>query len=308
MSADLARYRIAVVAGGVSSEREVSLRSGAAVHAALRSKGLAAQLLDVDTNAVSQIQAVGADLVFIALHGAFGEDGQIQSALEKAGIAYTGSGPEACRRAMDKEVSRQAFRKAGLSEPRWKVLRTGETLGPNEFNYPIFVKPCCGGSSIGVSQVRASDDLPSALAAAFAEDDKIIVESKISGREMAVGILGDRALPAIEIRPARDFYDYAAKYTNAGTLYVFPDDISEERQQRIRASALRAHRALGCGGYSRVDLIVTAEDDFPLEVNASPGMTATSLLPKEAARDGIPFADLCVMMMEESLKQVKFHG
>lgn len=294
--------KIAVLAGGVSSERDVSLRSGAAVHAALAAKGLDAVLLDVNEDAVRQVRAAGADLAFIALHGAFGEDGRIQSALEAAGIPYTGSGPEACRRAMDKEVSRELFRKAGLPEPQWRVLRGPDVPLPADFSLPVFIKPCRGGSSIGVTQVSSAEAWPAAYAAARAEDEKTIVESKVRGREMAVGILGDHALPAIEIRPAREFYDYTAKYSNAGTQYVFPDDLSPARLKRAQETALKAHQALGCAGFSRVDLIVTDAADFVLEVNAIPGLTATSLLPKQASREGIQFADLCVMMIRESAK------
>jgi D-alanine-D-alanine ligase len=304
MTPPLTELRVAVLAGGVSSEREVSLRSGAAVHEALLSKGLDAVLLDVDERAVEAVRTAQADIAFIALHGAFGEDGRIQQALEDAGIPYTGSGPEACRRAMDKETSRILFRKAGLSEPRWEVwgAASAPVEPPAGMGWPVFVKPCRGGSSIGVSQVRSRDEWAAAVAAARAEDDKIIVESKVTGREMAVGILGDHALPAIEIRPARDFYDYTAKYTNSGTQYVFPDDLPAARVKRIQETALAAHQALGCAGFSRVDLIVTDDAEYPLEVNAIPGLTATSLLPKQALREGILFADLCVMMIRESAR------
>ena len=296
--------KIAVLAGGTSSEREVSLRSGAAVHQALVGKGFDAVLLDVDGRAAAQARAAGADLAFIALHGVFGEDGGVQSALEEAGIPYTGSGPEACRRAMDKEASRKVLNQSGFAEPRWRVIRGGTAPpgAPSDLEYPFFVKPCRGGSSIGVSQVKSEAEWPAAWAAARAEDDKVIVESKVTGREMAVGILGDHALPVIEICPARDFYDYTAKYSDSGTRYVFPDDLTPAVLKRIQENALRAHRALGCGGFSRVDLILTAAADYVLEVNAIPGLTAASLLPKQALKEGIQFADLCVMMIRESIK------
>lgn len=302
---DLKELRIAVLAGGISSEREVSLRSGAAVHQALVNRGLDAVLLDVDERAVEQTRAAGADIAFIALHGAFGEDGRIQAALDEAGIPYTGSGAEACRRAMDKEVSRNFFRKAGLPEPRWKVIRGADAPVPVDLGYPFFVKPCRGGSSIGVSQVHSAGEWPRALAEALREDEKVMAESRIEGHEMAVGILGDHALPLIEIRPAREFYDYTAKYSNAGTQYVFPEDLAPARVKRIQETALQAHQALGCAGFSRVDLMVASDEDYVLEVNAIPGLTATSLLPKQALREGIQFPDLCVMMIRESLK---LHG
>lgn len=304
---DFKNLKIAVLAGGVSSEREVSLRSGAAVHHALLSKGLNVVLIDAGENAVDQVKAAEAELVFIALHGSFGEDGRIQTLLEDAGIPYTGSGPEACRRAMDKEVSRELFHKAGLPEPRWKILRDPKAPMPQELGLPLFVKPCRGGSSIGVTQVLSAKDWTQALAAAFAEDDKVIVESKIAGREMAVGILGDHALSAIEIRPAREFYDYTAKYSNSGTQYVFPDDLTDPVLRRIQHTALKAHLALGCAGFSRVDLIVTRDADYVLEANAIPGLTETSLLPKQALREGIQFPDLCVMMIDESLRSRGLH-
>lgn len=302
-----ADLKIAVLAGGISSEREVSLRSGAAVHEALLSKGLDAVLVDAGERAAEQARAAGADVAFIALHGAFGEDGRVQTLLENAGIPYTGSGPEACRRAMDKEISRQIFKKAGLPEPSWRVVHGAGAALPPDLTFPLFVKPCRGGSSIGITQAASAADWPRALQAALAEDDKVMVESKIVGREIAVGILGDHALPAIEIRPAREFYDYTAKYSNSGTQYVFPDDLSPERLRRVQQTALQAHQSLGCAGFSRVDLIVTDAADYVLEVNAIPGMTATSLLPKQALREGIQFADLCVMMILESMKSRKLN-
>ncbi|MBP9733925.1 MAG: D-alanine--D-alanine ligase [Candidatus Omnitrophica bacterium] len=302
---ELKEIKIAVLAGGISSEREISLRSGAAVHAALLGKGLDAVLLDVDERAAQMTKDAGADLAFIALHGAFGEDGRVQQALEDLGIPYTGSGPEACRRAMDKEVSRELFRAAGLAEPRWTVvtdLRQG-TAAIQATGLPAFVKPCRGGSSIGVTQLKTEAQWSSAFESARAEDARVMVESKIKGRELAVGILGDHALPAIEICPAREFYDFEAKYSNSGTQYIFPEDISASRLKRIQETALRAHQALGCEGFSRVDLIMDEDTDYALEVNAIPGMTATSLLPKQARREGIQFEDLCVMMIQQRVRR-----
>lgn len=304
--AELSELRIAVLAGGPSSEREVSLRSGAAVAEALAGKGLDVVTLDANERVVAQMRAAEADLAFVALHGAFGEDGGVQTLLDDAGILYTGSGAEACRRAMDKEVSRTIFKKAGLPEPKWRIVRSKDEPVPGDFSFPFFIKPCRGGSSIGVTQVRSAAEWPAALAAALAEDDKAIVESRLAGREMAVGILGDHALSAIEIRPAREFYDYTAKYANSGTQYVFPDDFPAIRLRHAQQTALAAHRALGCAAFSRVDLIVTEDADYVLEANAIPGMTATSLLPKQARYEGIEFPDLCVMMILESVKAREF--
>lgn len=305
---DLKEIKIAVLAGGISSEREISLRSGAAVYAALLGKGLDAVLLDVDERAAQMTKDAGADLAFIALHGAFGEDGRVQQALEDLGIPYTGSGPEACRRAMDKEVSRGLFRAAGLAEPKWTVVTdlSQGAAAMQATGLPAFVKPCRGGSSIGVTQVKTEDQWPAAFKAARAEDARVMVESKIRGRELAVGILGDHALPAIQICPAREFYDFEAKYSNSGTQYIFPEDISAARLKRIQETALRAHQALGCEGFSRVDLIMDEAMEYALEVNAIPGMTATSLLPKQARREGIQFEDLCVMMIQQRVRRGGF--
>lgn len=300
---------IAVLYGGPSSEREISLLSGRAVHEALAEKGLRAELVDVRGPAdVESLKAKGAGLAFVALHGRFGEDGGVQAILERQGLAYTGSGPEACRRAMDKTVSRRLFAEAGLAVPRGEVVRQGGRAGTGDLRYPLFVKPASSGSSIGVSLVRRPEELGAALEAAFREDPTALVEERIEGRELTVGILGEEAMPAIEIIPAREFFDYTAKYGEAGTRYEEPRGLDAGTLAELGRAALAAHRALGCAGFSRVDFMLAGSEAYVLEVNAIPGLTRKSLVPKMAAKMGIAFPDLCVRIIEESLRSRRPQG
>lgn len=297
----LKETKIAVLYGGPSSEREISLLSGQGVYEALTSAGYDARLIDVkDESVAPRLRREGFGFAFIALHGKFGEDGTLQERLDREGIPYSGSGPEACRRAMDKEESRRLFAAAGLKVPAGCVIRKPDDPGIRGLKYPLFTKPVSSGSSIGVSLVKSPADLAPALAAAFAEDAKVVVDEKIEGRELTVGILGKLALPVIEIIPAREFFDFAAKYRDTGTQYVEPRDLGPELYREIQETSLRAHAALGCSGFSRADLILGADGVYVLEINAVPGMTKKSLLPKMASKIGVSFPDLCVKIMEES--------
>jgi len=305
---DISKSHIAVLCGGTSSEREISLKSGQCVYEALKDRGLRVTLIDTQDKFLDRLKNEAVDFVFIALHGKFGEDGTLQALLDKTGIPYAGSGPEACRQAMNKEVSHKLFSREGLQVPPWQVFEHPEEALRHKLSYPVFVKPVRGGSSIGVSLVREPQELPSALEKAFGEDEKVLIEERITGREMAVGIVGEQALPPVEIKPADDFYSYAAKYENRGTQYLFPTDFEPDMLHKMRKTALKAHQILGCEGFSRVDFIVSETGIFILEVNAIPGLTRQSLLPKQALAEGIVFGDLCVMIINESIKAGRYHG
>ncbi len=291
------KKKIGVLLGGLSSEREVSLASGNAILKALREKGYHPVAIDVDKDAAEQIHKHGIELAFIALHGRFGEDGAIQGMLEVMGIPYTGSGILASALGMNKTVSKQVFRSQGLLVGPYEVVYTGDAGTVNsiidQIKYPVVVKPHAEGSSVGVSLVFKKEDVEPAVELAFKYGREILIEKFIKGKEVQVGILGDRALGAIEIVPKRAFYDYAAKYEQGMSDHFFPARIPEEVYARTLEAGLTAHRALGCRGYSRVDFIID-ENGAPyiLEVNTLPGMTATSLLPEIAKGSGISFPDL----------------
>lgn len=287
-----------VLCGGFSNEREVSLASGAAVADALESLGCVARRIDVEKSfgAEGQHLLAGSGLAFIALHGEFGEDGEVQEILERWGVPYTGSGPEASRLAMDKVQSKQAFAEAGVRTPRWEVsARQGDpgrlvaALG-----LPLVIKPSASGSSIGVTIVERPEQVQPALNEAGRHSGVPLVEEFIPGRELTVGVLGDEALPVIELRTRGNFYDYRAKYADdAGTEYLCPAPVPEPQAAAAQAAALAAHRALGCRDFSRTDLRLTpAGEVFVLEVNTIPGFTGHSLLPKAAAARGLSFAQL----------------
>lgn len=291
------RRKIGVLMGGLASEREVSLASGNAVLKALREKGYDAVGIDAGRETAAQLAKEGVEIAFNALHGKYGEDGAIQGLLEVLGIPYTGSGILASAIGMNKIVSKAVFKAAGLAVGPYQVV-TGlygaqSAMGAAEVGFPVFVKPSSEGSSVGVSRVDRAEQLPAALELALTYDREILIESYIAGREVQVGILGDRALGAIEIVPKNLFYDYESKYKEGMSEHFFPARIPEAVYARVLEAGLAAHRAIGCRGYSRVDFIVTdAGTPCILEVNTLPGMTATSLLPDIARGVGIPFPDL----------------
>ncbi len=295
--------RIGVLMGGPSSEREVSLKSGTAVYGSLKNQDLDAVAIDIKTADRQQncelIRQMSIDIAFIALHGHFGEDGQIQDLLEELEIPYTGSGPAASRLAMDKIASRKIFQKQGLPVPNYIIFTIKDCQDlPGQvtsvLNQPFVVKPAAQGSSIGLSIVRTEEELQEAAEIAFKFDERIIVEEYIPGREITVGILGDSALPIVEIIPQNKFYDYEAKYTPGKSEYVVPACLSAQVTAVSQRVALRAHQALGCFGFSRVDMRLSlADTPFILEVNSIPGLTETSLLPKAAKARGINFDRLC---------------
>lgn len=297
--------RIGVLAGGPSSEREISLKSGKAVYNALLREGLDAVFLDVWDDISSVIKDSRIDVAFIALHGRFGEDGTVQKILEDAHIPYTGSGVEASRLALDKYASKEIFKKRGIPIPRYIVLEKTHfamddalTLG-----WPIVVKPGSEGSSIGLSVVRERGSLKGAIEKAFAYGDRIIAEEYIDGREITVGILEDKPLPVIEIITKDKIYDYHAKYDDLETRYIVPARIEKGIYEKAQRLGLRAHISLGCKCFSRVDMMLDSSGDiYVLEVNTIPGMTERSLLPKAALVFGLSFNQLCVKLIENALK------
>lgn len=288
--------RIGVLMGGLSAEREVSLKSGMAVHQALLKRGYDSTAIDVRHNVADLLREERIEVAFVALHGRYGEDGCIQGLLELLQIPYTGSGVLASALAMHKLYSKQAFAAAGLTITPYVAVRRGETLTAEAlpFGLPVVVKPVQEGSSVGVSIVKTVDALQAALDDAFRYDATVLVEGYVKGQEVQVGILDDQPVGAIEIIPKKEFYDYEAKYTDGMAEHVFPARLAPELYAKVQQLGLKAHQALGCSGYSRVDFLVTeAGDCYLLEVNTLPGMTALSLLPEIAQKGaGLDFETL----------------
>jgi len=303
--------RVAVLHGGISAEREVSLASGRQVIAALETAGYAVQGIEAGPDLAALIAALtpAPDVVFNALHGRFGEDGAIQGVLEWLGIPYTHSGVLASAMAMDKARARAVFAAAGLPLAPGKVVTIGDLARADPLPPPYVVKPLNEGSSVGVEIVRAGDNRRAAIAAAWRFGATALVEAFIPGREITVGVLEDRALTVTEILPAAGFYDYRAKYTEGGSRHVLPAAIHGAAFDQALEVAVAAHRALGCRGASRADFRYDDTSGEPgrlvlLEVNTQPGMTATSLLPEQAALMGIDFPALCAWMVERAACRV----
>jgi D-alanine-D-alanine ligase len=300
--------KIGVLMGGLSSEREVSLNTGRAILNALLEKGYNAAAVDVGRDVSEQMRKAGIEAAFNGLHGKYGEDGAIQGLLEVAGIPYTGSGILASAVGMNKIVSKTVFKAHGLLVGPYLVVEAGKrellNEAPSILAYPLVVKPCSEGSSVGVSLVHRHEELRPAADLAFTYDREILLEKRIFGKEVQVGILGDRALGAIEIVPKESpFYDYDAKYKEGGSDHFFPARLPRDVYERVLTAGLAAHRALGSRGYSRVDFIVDeAGAPWILEVNTLPGMTDTSLLPEIAKGAGISFPDLVEEILRLALE------
>ena len=289
--------KIGVLLGGLSSEREVSLASGNAILKALKDKGYSAVAIDVGRDVTEKIRDNGIEVAFVALHGRFGEDGAIQGLLEVMDIPYTGSGILASALGMNKTVSKQVFRSRGLLVGPYEVIYAGDASKVNDaledIRFPAVIKPHAEGSSVGVSLVFKREDVAAAVSLALKYGNEFLIEKFIRGKEVQVGILGNRALGAIEIVPKRAFYDYTAKYEKGMSDHFFPARIPDVAYKRTLEAGLTAHQAIGCRGYSRVDFIIDESGaPYILEVNTLPGMTATSLLPEIANGVGIPFPDL----------------
>lgn len=291
---------IAVMLGGPSAERDVSLRSGAGVANALRSLGH--HVTEVDPQDGTFQLPKGTDAVFLALHGTYGEDGTVQEQLEKLGVPYTGCGPEASRIAFDKVLTKERLVAAGIPTARYVVIESDKMAWPMGWEPPVVVKPVRQGSSVGLQFVDRVADWAAALRESFRYDSQLIAEERILGRETTVGILDGRALPVVEVRPKSGAYDYRNKYTAGNTEYFCPAPFDEATTRAIQEAALGAFRVVGGRDYARVDVMVR-ENGAPvvLEANTLPGMTPTSLLPKAALAAGITYAELCQRMIDLAL-------
>jgi D-alanine-D-alanine ligase len=294
--------KVAVLMGGPSSEREISLLSGNAVLAALKSKDVDAHAFDPSERSLFELKRDGFARVFIALHGRFGEDGTVQGALEVLGVPYTGSGVMASALAMDKWRTKLVWLAAAIPTPRYRVVdaRTDWWSVVAELGLPLIVKPAREGSTIGITRVDGVDhgELATAYEVAAGHDALVIVEEFITGTELTVGILDDRALPLIRIEAPGGNYDYHNKYFSDDTRYYCPSGIDAEAERAIQAQSLEAFRLIGCVGWGRLDLILQPDGRWSfLEVNTSPGMTGHSLVPMAAKQAGMGFPDLCVAIL-----------
>ena len=286
---------VAVLMGGASAEREISLQTGAGVVDALDALGYGTITLDYDARFVDAVRESRPDAVFNALHGGAGENGTVQAILDWLGIGYQGSGTRASAVAMDKWMTKAVMRAAELPTPPAVVVDTADaTAPPRRPGLPCVVKPLADGSAVGVTIVRTESDWPAALAAARAVSDRALVEAYVRGREFTVGVLGDGVLPVVEIAPADEFYSYHAKYTPGASRHTVPADVDPAIARRMQEYALRLHRALGCRDYSRVDVMMDAHDSslYLLECNTLPGLTSLSLFPEAAAAAGIAYGAL----------------
>jgi D-alanine-D-alanine ligase len=313
---------VVVLMGGVSPEREISIRSGNAVAKALGDAGLTVSCIDVKDEKIDELDQREIDVAFIALHGYFGEDGGVQQLLESKGILYTGSGISASKLAMDKVATKKRFIEAGLQAPNYVAVTEFQELSEIQYEVmrlglPVVLKPTRNGSSIGISIIKDITHLQVALKKAFEFGYEVLIEKYIRGREFTVGILDDKALPIIEIKPAMEFFSYDAKYTDNRTEYLIVEKTAGAHDRRTANSlrefglltsslyaeaqevALHAHRVLGCRGFSRVDMLLDGKNKlYLLEVNTIPGFTEKSLLPKAAKAAGISFSSLCEKIVD----------
>jgi D-alanine-D-alanine ligase len=305
------KLKVAVLMGGRSAEREVSLNTGAQVAAALAEAGH--EVVTIDSGAegfIGELEAARPDAVFICLHGRLGEDGTVQGLLELLDLPYVGSGVLASALAMDKVMSKHFFAQEGIPSPAYVHVRRGEPVDIDEITRTLgsktVVKPANEGSAIGVTIAHEPAELPAALEEAFRFDDSVLIEQFVAGVEVTVGVIGNDeplALPTLEIVPEHEFYDYESKYVPGMSRHIIPARVSEEARAECVRLSLLAHRALGCRGMSRSDTIVTGDGRVELlEVNTIPGMTSTSLLPDAAAAAGIEFPDLCDRLVRLALE------
>ncbi|MFQ1046711.1 D-alanine--D-alanine ligase [Avibacterium paragallinarum] len=308
MTKTLKQEKIAVLLGGTSAEREVSLNSGQAVLAALQAQGFNAHPVDPKTFPVAELKTQGFDRVFNILHGRGGEDGTMQGLLEQIGIPYTGCGVMASALTMDKMRTKMLWKAFGLPVAEMEIVTksTRSELNPQavveKLGLPLMVKPSLEGSSVGLTKVNHLDELKSAVDFALEFDDTILIEEWLSGGEYTVPVLDDEVLPAIKIVPEGEFYDYEAKYVSDNTQYFCPAGLSEEREQELRQLVKRAYDAVGCRGWSRIDVMMDGQGQFRLvEVNTNPGMTSHSLFPKSAAVVGYSFEQLVAKILELSI-------
>jgi D-alanine-D-alanine ligase len=298
---ELKDKKIAVLLGGLSDEREISLKTGGAVLKALQGAGYRAEAIDAGRDLAAQLAAAGTEVAFIALHGRFGEDGTVQGLLEMQGIPYTGSGVLASSVAMDKVTTKKLLLYHELPTPGFEVLAPGdsaEELVRRCRYFPLVVKPAREGSTLGITIVHDAKELAAGIAAARRFDDLVLIEDYIAGAEVTASVLDGEPLPLIQIVPKSGFYDYTAKYTAGRTEYLLPAPLEAALYERIQQTAVAAYRVTGCRGAARVDFMVREREFFCLEVNTIPGMTETSLLPKAAAQGGISFSELVQRILE----------
>jgi D-alanine-D-alanine ligase len=307
--------KVAVLKGGRSLERGVSLRSGARVQDALERLGHQVVPLDAAADLVERLTAERPDVAFVAMHGPGGEDGTAQELLAILGIPFTGPGVAACARCMDKVLAKHELREAGVPTPDWfafnetafRELGAADALGAlgDRLGFPLVVKPSRGGSALGVKFAASRLEVPEALVSAFSYDDRVLLERFVDGRELAVSVLGDEPLPIVEAIPSGgDRYDFEARYEIGRTEFDCPAELSEAEATAVTEAALGAYRALGCSGFSRVDLILGEDGPEVLEVNAIPGLTDTSLLPQAAEAAGMSFEELVERILQLALPAV----
>ena len=288
--------KVAVLKGGISSEREVSLRSGAAVAQGLRAGGY--DVVEVDVVGKDFTVPSGVEAVFVALHGTFGEDGGVQRILAGMGIPYTGSGAESCRVAFDKVLTRKRLEKNGVPVPAGEVVKVSKD---RSIPVPLVVKPPCEGSSVGCHLVFEEADWSEAFADAARFSGTVLVEEYIPGRELTVGVVEGQVLPVVEIQTAGEWYDFEAKYVKGDTRYTVPAELSPDATARLQEIALKTFQCLDAEGFGRVDFRLSPEGRaYVLELNSIPGFTATSLLPKAAEAVGTGFSELCCRIMESA--------
>lgn len=296
--------KITVMLGGPSAEREVSLRSGVAVAQALRSLGH--QVNELDPQTADWELPKSTHVVFLALHGTYGEDGTVQQRLDQLGVPYTGCDAEASRIGFDKLLTKERFVAAHVPTARFVVLNSARSTWPSGWQPPVVLKPARQGSSVGLRFVNQVSELGEALAHALQYDSQVLMEEKIYGRETTVGILAGQTLPVVEVRPRSGAYDYQSKYTSGSTEYLCPAPFDPPTTARIQAAGLSAFNAIGGRDYARVDVMVRPDGQpVVLEVNTLPGMTETSLLPKAAAAAGLNYGQLCQRMVDLALRRAQ---
>ena len=300
---ELKNKKMAVLMGGLSAEREISLKTGQAVLSALLENGCDAVAIDAGYDLPAKLREVGADVAFICLHGRYGEDGTVQGLLEMMQIPYTGSGVMSSSMVMDKIITKQILLYHEISTPGFVAYRSGDDrseLFKRCRHFPLVVKPAREGSTIGISIVHDRAELEAGLEEALKHDDLVLIEDYIQGDEITVSILNNEPLPIIQIVPKSGFYDYESKYTPGHTEYLLPAPLEAVLYTRLQETSLAACKALACRGVARVDFMVREREFFCLEVNTIPGMTATSLLPKAAAEAGISFNELVMQILEDA--------
>lgn len=298
--------KVGVLLGGMSSEREVSLRSGKAIAEGLRKKGYEVAEIDVDSSLPEKLKQEGVQVAFIALHGKYGEDGAIQGLLEILKIPYTGSGILASSVAMDKILTKRILQERGFLTPAFAFFdaqegRAEDFAAAFALTYPVIVKPSREGSTIGIVRVQNAAELLPALKEAARYDSRVLVEEFITGKEVTAGVIQGEALPLIEVAPKSGFYDFQSKYTKGATEYILPARISEALAREIQESTVEIYRELACEGCARADFIIDDQERFFfLEINTIPGMTETSLIPKAAAQAGLSFENLVEKLLDSS--------